>query len=179
MSVQIRRSNPLRPQTRVGRFGQGLQRAHLLSGGGPGERQAIRFERCHAAGDRLSCVGTLRRCCRRLSSRLLPPSVASCSLQHQPVGHGWHLDRREKIFLVCVPQNNCVCVPHLTNLELCPSLGAAGSLKAPQPWRQTDHWIWARLSASRGGPSTLRASGSYRGTNRTALDHVHGCHVLR
>ncbi|KAH7085037.1 hypothetical protein BKA63DRAFT_485032 [Paraphoma chrysanthemicola] len=41
---------------------------------------------------------------------------------------GCHPDLREKFFLACVSQNNCVAVPCLTNMEFPPTMAAVACL---------------------------------------------------
>jgi hypothetical protein len=103
MSVQIRRSNTLRPKARVEGHVQGLQRAHLLPRVSPGQRQAIRF-------GRVPCRWRQAILC--WDSRPLPvvPRFclpASCSSQHHLVGAWLASGSSRKIFLVRVAQNNC------------------------------------------------------------------------
>jgi hypothetical protein len=143
VSLQIRRSSTARAAPQ--RAWRGLPSDCRVSTGSP---EAVQGGAASDTVWRVPCRWSQAilcwdspQCC--LSSRVLPPSVLLGATSSCWVASGSSC----KIFLVGVAQSQqCASVPRLTNLELRPSLGGAGSLKAPQPSIQSRHCIWACLS---------------------------------
>jgi hypothetical protein len=130
-----------RPSASVERPAQRLPCVHWLPRGRPGGAASDTVWRVPCRWSQAILCWDSPQCC--LSSRVLPPSVLLGATSSCWVASGSSC----KIFLVGVAQSQqCASVPRLTNLELRPSLGGAGSLKAPQPSIQSRHCIWACLS---------------------------------